>query len=123
MTRSSRVAQQLQQQQQLPKTFSALQMSETPNPLEEVDGTSSKTTMEASTGEEKGEVKAMYKNLARGGQMEEVQWVDPAMAANTNPLDMSWWAYLLFGMPFMLLANDAFHFLPEDGPLAFLANL
>ena len=66
--------------------------------------------------------KAVYKNLARGGQMEEVKWVDPAMTANTNPFEMSWWAYILFGFPFMLLANDAFHFLPTDGPLGFLGR-
>jgi hypothetical protein len=35
---------------------------------------------------------------------------------------MDWWAYILFGFPFVLLADDAFHFLPKDGPLSFLIN-
>ena len=45
------------------------------------------------------------------------------MAANTNPLEMSWWAYILFGLPPILLLNDAFHFLPTDGPLGMLGRL
>lgn len=36
---------------------------------------------------------------------------------------MSWWAYLLFGFPFVLLLDDAFHFLPKDGLFAFLQNV
>jgi hypothetical protein len=64
--------------------------------------------------------KMKYKNLGKGGDSEEVNWVDPAMAANTNPLLMSWWAYIFFGFPFVLLADDAFHFIPSEGPLAFL---
>jgi hypothetical protein len=32
------------------------------------------------------------------------------------------WAFFLFGFPFVLLANDAFHFFPEEGPLSFLLN-
>jgi hypothetical protein len=72
--------------------------------------------------EEVEKPKAVYQNLGRGGVMEEVKWVDPAMAANTNPFDMAWWAYLLFGFPFLLLANDAFHFLPTEGPLAILTS-
>lgn len=31
---------------------------------------------------------------------------------------MGWWAYLLFGFPFVLLLNDAFHFMPTEGPLS-----
>lgn len=65
----------------------------------------------------------MVKNLARGGEVTELGFVDPAMAANTNPFMMSWWAYPLFGFPFVLLADDAFHFLPKDGPLGFLGTL
>jgi len=57
------------------------------------------------------------------GEIKEVQWVDDAMQAHTNPLAMSWWAYPLFGFPFILLANDAFHFLPEDGPISFLTRM
>jgi hypothetical protein len=68
-------------------------------------------------------VKAVYKNLARDGQYEEVKWVDPAMEANSNPLLMSWWGYILAGLPILLLADDAFHFLPKEGPLAFLQGI
>jgi hypothetical protein len=64
--------------------------------------------------------KARYVNLGKGGESKEVEWVDPAMAANTNPFLMSWWSYLLLGFPFMLLADDAFHFIPTEGPLSFL---
>lgn len=67
---------------------------------------------------------AFAKNLGRGGGVEEVKWVDPAMEANTNPLNMSAWAYILFGLlPGVLIANDFLHFIPEsakDGPLGFL---
>ena len=30
------------------------------------------------------------------------------------------WAYPLLGLPFILLMNDALHFIPEDGPLSYL---
>ena len=67
---------------------------------------------------------AFAQNLGRGGEVKEVQWVDPAMEANTNPLNMSAWAYILFGvLPGVLIANDFLHFIPEsakDGPLGFL---
>ena len=104
-------------------TQTSSRLLDTPKPLEEVS-----STMESTTTTEEEDIvgaapKAVYKNLARGGQIEEVQWIDPAMEANTNPLEMSWWAYILFGFPFVLLANDALHFLPTDGPLAFVAGL
>lgn len=63
------------------------------------------------------------RNFGRAGEVKEVKWVDPAMSANTNPLKMSLWAYVLFGFPMVLLANDVLHFIPEsakDGPLGFL---
>jgi hypothetical protein len=62
-------------------------------------------------------------NLGKGGEVTEVKWVDPAMGANTNPFQISPWAVLLGGFPFILLANDIFHFIPEsmkDGPLGFI---
>jgi hypothetical protein len=43
--------------------------------------------------------KSVVRNLAAGGEEREVKWVDPAMRANTNPFEMSWWAYPLFGLP------------------------
>jgi hypothetical protein len=64
------------------------------------------------------------RNIMKGGEAKEVQWTDPAMAANTNPFLMSWWAYLFFGFfPATLLLNDAFHFLPKDGPIGFLGRM
>jgi hypothetical protein len=57
------------------------------------------------------------------GEIKEVKWVDPAMRANTNPFEMNWWGYILFGFPPILLLNDAFHFLPTEGPLSFLAKM
>lgn len=71
----------------------------------------------------KGAPKAVYRNLAKGGEEVQVPWVDDAMRANTNPLEMSWWAYILFGLPVILLANDFLHFLPKEGPLAFISTL
>jgi hypothetical protein len=64
------------------------------------------------------------RNLMTGGEAKEVQWTDPAMAANTNPFLMSWWAYVFFGIfPATLLLNDAFHFLPKDGAIGFLGRM
>jgi hypothetical protein len=57
------------------------------------------------------------------GEIKEVKWVDPAMRANTRPWDMSWWAWILFGFPFVVLADDVFHFLPTEGPLGFLGRI
>lgn len=100
-----------------------------PKGLEEVGDAPQTTTMEASSsigeaeGVKKDAPKAVYRNLARGGQVTEVPWVDDAMRANTKPWEMSWWAYLIFGLPFTLLANDFLHFLPKDGPLSFLTTL
>jgi hypothetical protein len=34
-------------------------------------------------------IKNLVKNM-NTGEVREVKWVDPAMAANTNPLKMSW---------------------------------
>lgn len=56
------------------------------------------------------------------GKVREVKWVDPAMAANTNPFIMSPWGYFFF-FPFVLILNDFFHFLPTEGPLAFLNQI
>jgi ABC-type transport system substrate-binding protein len=41
-----------------------------------------------------GEPKMLVKNLGfgKGGEVREVNFVDPAMMANTNPLLMNWWA-------------------------------
>ncbi|GKY92666.1 hypothetical protein MPSEU_000236600 [Mayamaea pseudoterrestris] len=48
------------------------------------------------------------------GEIKEVKWVDPAMEANTRPWEMNWWAYPLTLFPFVLLLDDAFHFLPHN---------
>jgi hypothetical protein len=89
-----------------------------PKPLVEV------TAVEATTEEPvKPAPKAVYRNLGKGGEEVQVPWVDDAMRANTNPLEMSWWAYILFGLPIVLLANDFLHFLPKEGPLSFISTL
>jgi hypothetical protein len=91
-----------------------------PSPLTEV---SASTEMEAP---EEAPVKkgSTVRNLMTGGEAKEVQWTDPAMAANTNPFLMSWWAYVFFGIfPATLLLNDAFHFLPKDGAIGFLGRM
>jgi len=57
------------------------------------------------------------------GEMKEVKWVDPAMSANTSPFELSWYAWLAILVPGSLYLNDFFHFIPKEGPLAFLNNL
>ena len=63
-----------------------------------------------------------YKNLSTNEEI-DVAWTDNAMAANTNPFLLSWWGYIIFGLPFVLLLDDAFHFIPSEGPLSFLKQL
>ena len=62
------------------------------------------------------------KNLNTGEDL-KVAWNDPAMEANTNPFLLSWWGYLLIGVPVLLLVNDVVHFIPQEGPLSFLNQL
>ena len=52
-------------------------------------------------------------NLATG-KTNDAQWVNPDAA--TPPTALSWWAYPLVIYPFVLLADDLFHFLPKGGP-------
>jgi hypothetical protein len=102
-----------------------------PKPLSEVSVTNTESTTASSKDEQAEDVaatiaqptRAVYRNLGKGGEEVEVPWIDDAMRANTNPLEMSWWAYILFGLPIVLLANDFFHFLPKDGPLSFFSTL
>lgn len=77
-----------------------------PTPLTEVSADASATDdSETSSSSESAPQSAVYRNLGAGGEPMEVKWVDPAMAANTNPLSMSWWAYPLFGFPFIVLGE------------------
>jgi hypothetical protein len=61
----------------------------------------------------------VVKNIS-SGEIKEFNFVDPAMRANTNPFLVDWWAAIFFGFPVVLLFNDVFHFLPEEGELAAL---
>jgi hypothetical protein len=89
-------------------------------PLTEV----SATTEESTDVEVPKKVGSVVRNISTGGEAKEVKWVDPAMQANTNPFLMSWWAYVFFAfLPTTLLLNDAFHFLPKDGPIGFLGRM
>lgn len=84
------------------------------------------TAGEATSSEVEDIEKPLVRNVVKDmntGELKEVKWVDPAMRANTRPWEMSWWAYIAFGFPFIVLANDAFHFLPKDGPLGFLGRI
>jgi hypothetical protein len=104
----------------LPKSYQLAMASDdiSPLPLE-----SSATDEDAPPTTDEDAPKAIYRNLGKGGELTETKWVDPAMQANTNIFDASWWAYLLFGFPMVLLLNDFLHFLPTDGPLAFLTSI
>uniref|UniRef100_A0A7S2A382 Uncharacterized protein n=1 Tax=Trieres chinensis TaxID=1514140 RepID=A0A7S2A382_TRICV len=50
------------------------------------------------------------------------KWVDPALGAQTNPFQLSWWGYLLVGYVALVYLNDFVHFLPEEGPLSFISG-
>ena len=52
-----------------------------------------------------------FKNLSTG-KIQELK-IDVG-ASPTNPFDMAWWAYAMVIIPFTLLANDVFHFLPKS---------
>jgi hypothetical protein len=94
--------------------------------LTEVDPTTemASTTTEDDAPEEPAQRGSVVRNLSTGGEAKEVQWVDNAMEANTNPFLMNWWAYVFFAfLPTTLLLNDAFHFLPKDGPIGFLGRM
>jgi hypothetical protein len=80
------------------------------------------TAIETEEDDEKSEVRNVVRDM-NTGEIKEVKWVDPAMRANTRPWEMSWWAYLAFGFPFIVLANDFLHFLPTDGPIGFLGRM
>lgn len=60
-----------------------------PEPLETVTDTEVTTTTELEQPR-----KMLVKNLGfgKGGEVKEVNFIDPAMSANTNPLQMNWWA-------------------------------
>ena len=90
-----------------------------PSPLTEVSASTEVEATEAPV--KKG---STVRNLMTGGEAKEVLWTDPAMAANTNPFLMSWWAYVFFAIfPATLLLNDAFHFLPKEGVIGFLGRM
>mmetsp|Transcript_23404 Transcript_23404/g.34686 ORF Transcript_23404/g.34686 Transcript_23404/m.34686 type:complete len:145 (-) Transcript_23404:69-503(-) len=100
--------------------------SETPKPLDvstEENGAVS-TTSEADT-DITLSGGMIVKNLApnKAGEVRETKFVDEAMMANTDPSLVNWWAYVIVGLPALLLADDVFHFLPEDGVFAFLQNI
>lgn len=46
--------------------------------------------------------KMLAKNM-NTGEVKEVKWVDPAMAAHTNPLQMDWYVWLIIA--FVLISN------------------
>jgi hypothetical protein len=90
-----------------------------PSPLTEVSASTEVEAPEAAPVKKGSTVRNM-----NTGESQEVQWTDPAMAANTNPFLMSWWAYVFFAFfPATLLLNDAFHFLPKDGVIGFLGRM
>jgi hypothetical protein len=105
------------------RSFEPKPLAEEGDAVKPLESVSTEEGSAAEGGADGESIKAVYKNLARGGELEEVTWVDPAMRANTNPFELSWWAYILFGLPVVLLLDDAFHFIPAEGPLAFLNRL
>lgn len=84
---------------------------QTAKPLEEatpLESTSATETTKAPT-----PTGMVVKNLGKGGEETELNFYDPTMRANVSLFQMEWWAYLLVLYPFILLLNDAFHFLPQ----------
>lgn len=68
--------------------------SSAPKALETVDDSAKSVVPDAleSAGSDEG-AKNVVKNM-NSGELREVKWVDPAMAANTNPFEMSWYVML-----------------------------
>jgi hypothetical protein len=66
------------------------------NPLEVVETSTkiddSQPTIRTSTPVERPMMVAKNMNT---GEIKEVKWVDPAMQAHTNPLQMDWYVWLL----------------------------
>lgn len=56
------------------------------------------------------------------GEFYEVEMNESFLA--NEKFEMNWWAWVFFvGFPFTVLANDVFHFLPQEGPLGFLGSI
>mmetsp|Transcript_22694 Transcript_22694/g.26173 ORF Transcript_22694/g.26173 Transcript_22694/m.26173 type:complete len:153 (+) Transcript_22694:116-574(+) len=55
-----------------------------------------------------------FVNLGAGGEMQKTGWNDPDMIANTNPFEISWYTWIIILIPATLLADDVFHFLPDN---------
>lgn len=53
-----------------------------------------------------------FKNLSTG-EIQELK-IDVGAEASVSPFKMAWWAYGLVVYPFVLLADDVFHFLPKS---------
>eukprot|EP00977_Amphora_coffeiformis_P018445 scaffold6485_cov172-Amphora_coffeaeformis.AAC.10 len=89
-----------------PKKVTAKPLEEV-SPLEEASASDSVLPGEPMQSDNKTFVKDM-----NTGEIREVNWVDPAMPANSDPFNLGWaWAFVVF--PALLLLNDFFHFLPS----------
>lgn len=77
-------------------------------PLETVE-----LSEEVDVAESEVSVTKTFKNLSTG-EISEMK-VDVRSDPTVSPWTMDWWAYILVSYPFILLADDFFHFLPEGG--------
>jgi hypothetical protein len=71
--------------------------------MENVESATTATTTE--------ENKKQFKNLSTG-QVLDLN-VDIQQDMTVSPFHLEWWAYLFVAYPFILLADDVFHFLPN----------
>ena len=76
------------------KITSRLSMLDTAGEDKPLEATNAEVPAAAAAVDDVGARKMLVKNLGfgKGGEVREVNFVDPAMLANTNPLMMNWWA-------------------------------
>lgn len=67
--------------------------SDAPKPLSEDGGEGDAAPLAAAEVVGESEAKKMYAKDMTSGEVRELKFVDPAMSANTNPLQMNWWAW------------------------------
>jgi hypothetical protein len=81
-------------------------------PLESVEAIESVTTTTTTTSTETPKQgKRQFTNLSTG-EISDLN-VDIQQDMSVSPFHLEWWAYLFVAYPFILLADDVFHFLPN----------
>lgn len=99
--------------------LSEVKEGETANALESVSASVDDADFKAPL---EGEKKMMTVKNRNTGELIEVEMNESFLA--NDGLEMNWWAWVGFvAFPVILLANDAFHFIPTEGPLGWLGTI